>query len=89
MKPSLHDASARQHSGEPSSGLDPVDIRNDGLRSPANRSQRAIILSRCRLTLGVVVEGLFSAHTTIFGRLGSLNWTIDPKGLKRLCEVLD
>jgi len=34
MKPPLHDASARQHSGEPSSGLGPVDIRNDRLRNP-------------------------------------------------------
>jgi hypothetical protein len=34
MKPPLHDASARQHSGEPSSGLAPVDIRNDRLRNP-------------------------------------------------------
>ena len=33
MKPLVHDASARQHSGEPSSGLDPVDIRNDRLRN--------------------------------------------------------
>jgi hypothetical protein len=33
MKPSLHDASARQHSGVPSSGLGPVDIRNDRLRN--------------------------------------------------------
>jgi hypothetical protein len=33
MKPPLHDASARQHSGEPSSGLGPVDIRNDRLRN--------------------------------------------------------
>ena len=34
MKPPLHDASARQHSGEPSSGLGPVDIRKDRLRNP-------------------------------------------------------
>src|SRR5580704_3483112 len=34
MKPPLHDASARQHTGEPSSGLGPVDIRNDRLRNP-------------------------------------------------------
>ena len=33
MKPPLHDASARQHCGEPSSGLGPVDIRNDRLRN--------------------------------------------------------
>jgi hypothetical protein len=33
MKPPLHDASARQHSGEPSSGLGPVDIRKDRLRN--------------------------------------------------------
>ena len=34
MKPPLHDASARQHCGEPSSGLGPVDIRKDRLRNP-------------------------------------------------------
>ena len=34
MKPSLHDASARQHSGKPSSGLGPVDTRKDRLRIP-------------------------------------------------------
>jgi hypothetical protein len=34
MKHSLHDASARQHSGEPSSGLGLVDIRKDRLRNP-------------------------------------------------------
>ena len=34
MKPPLHVASARQHSGEPSSGLGPVDIRKDRLRNP-------------------------------------------------------
>ena len=34
MKPPLHDASARQHTGEPSSGLGPVDIRKDRLRNP-------------------------------------------------------
>jgi hypothetical protein len=33
MKSPVHDASARQHSGEPSSGLGPVDIRNDRLRN--------------------------------------------------------
>ena len=33
MKPPLHNASARQHSGKPSSGLGPVDIRNDRLRN--------------------------------------------------------
>ena len=33
MKPPLHDASARQHSGEPSCGPGPVDIRNDRLRN--------------------------------------------------------
>ena len=33
MKPPLHNAAARQHSGEPSSGLGPVDIRNDRLRN--------------------------------------------------------
>jgi hypothetical protein len=33
VKPPVHDASARQHSGEPSSGLGPVDIRNDRLRN--------------------------------------------------------
>jgi DUF2924 family protein len=34
MKPSVPVASARQHSGEPSSGLGPVDIRKDRLRNP-------------------------------------------------------
>ena len=34
MKPPLHDASARQHSGEPSSGLGPNRGRNDRLRNP-------------------------------------------------------
>jgi len=33
MKIPIHDASARQHSGEPSSGLAPVDIRKDRLRN--------------------------------------------------------
>src|ERR1700726_286290 len=33
MKTPLHDASARQHSGEPSSGLGPVDIRKDRFRN--------------------------------------------------------
>ena len=33
MKPPVHDASARQHCGEPSSGLGPVDIRNDQVRN--------------------------------------------------------
>src|SRR5216683_1342295 len=32
MKPPVHDASARQHSGEPSSGLGPNGGRNDRLR---------------------------------------------------------
>jgi hypothetical protein len=34
MKPPVHDASARQHSGEPSSGLAPNDGRKDRLRNP-------------------------------------------------------
>ena len=34
MTPPVDVASARQHSGEPSSGLGPVDIRNDRLRNP-------------------------------------------------------
>ena len=34
MKPPLHDASARQHPGEPSSGLGPNGGRNDRLRGP-------------------------------------------------------
>ena len=33
MKPPLHDASARQHSGEPSSAVAPLDIRKDRLRN--------------------------------------------------------
>ena len=35
MKPPVHDASARQHSGEPSSSLGPNDGRKGGLRNPA------------------------------------------------------
>jgi len=34
MKPPAHDASARQHSGEPASGLGPNDGRKDRLRHP-------------------------------------------------------
>jgi hypothetical protein len=34
MKLTVHDASARQHSGEPSSGLGPNDGRKDRLRHP-------------------------------------------------------
>ena len=34
MKTPLHDASARQHSGEPSSGLGPVGAGKDRLRGP-------------------------------------------------------
>jgi hypothetical protein len=34
MKPSVHDASARQHSGEPSSVPGPTDGRKDRLRNP-------------------------------------------------------
>jgi hypothetical protein len=34
MKPPVHDASARQHSGEPSSGLGPNRGRKDRLRHP-------------------------------------------------------
>jgi len=34
MNPPVHDASARQHSGEPSSGLGPNDGRKDRLRRP-------------------------------------------------------
>jgi hypothetical protein len=34
MKTPVHDASARQHSGEPSSGLAPNDGRKDRLRNP-------------------------------------------------------
>jgi Protein of unknown function (DUF2924) len=34
MKPPVHDASARQHSGEPSSGLGPNDGRKDRLQNP-------------------------------------------------------
>ena len=34
MKLPVHDASARQHSGEPSSGLDPNRARKDRLRNP-------------------------------------------------------
>jgi DUF2924 family protein len=34
VKPPVHDASARQHSGEPSSGLGPHDGRKDRLRHP-------------------------------------------------------
>jgi DUF2924 family protein len=34
MKAPVHDASARQHSGEPSSGLDPNGGRKDRLRHP-------------------------------------------------------
>jgi len=34
MKPPVHDASARQHSGEPSSDLDSNDGRTDRLRNP-------------------------------------------------------
>ena len=34
MKPPVHDASARQYSGEPSSGLGPNDGRKDRLRNP-------------------------------------------------------
>jgi Protein of unknown function (DUF2924) len=33
MRPPVHATSARQHSGEPSSGLGPVDIRKDRLRN--------------------------------------------------------
>jgi Protein of unknown function (DUF2924) len=39
MKPPVHDASARQHSGEPSSGLGPNDGRKDRLR---NRDQAEV-----------------------------------------------
>ena len=35
MKPPVHDASARQHSGEPSCGLGANDGRKDRLRNPA------------------------------------------------------
>jgi hypothetical protein len=38
MKPPVHDASPRQHSGEPSSGLGPNGGRKDRLRSP-NRAE--------------------------------------------------
>jgi hypothetical protein len=34
MKPTVHDASARQHFGEPSSGLDPNGSRRKRLRNP-------------------------------------------------------
>jgi len=34
MKPPVHDASARQHSGEPSSGLGPNDGRKERRRNP-------------------------------------------------------
>jgi hypothetical protein len=34
MKPSVHDASARQHSGEPSAGLDPNGSRKERRRNP-------------------------------------------------------
>jgi hypothetical protein len=34
MKPPVHVASARQHSGEPSSSLGPIDGRKDRLRGP-------------------------------------------------------
>ena len=34
MKPPVHDASARQHAREPSSGLGPNDGRKDRLRHP-------------------------------------------------------
>ena len=34
MKPPVHDASAREHSGDPSSGLAPNDGRKDRLRNP-------------------------------------------------------
>jgi len=34
MKPPVHDASARQHAGEPSSGLGPNDGRKDRLQNP-------------------------------------------------------
>jgi Protein of unknown function (DUF2924) len=34
MKPAVHDASARQHCGEPSSGLDPDDGRKERRRNP-------------------------------------------------------
>jgi hypothetical protein len=33
MKSSIHEASARQHSGEPFSGLGPNDVRKDRLRN--------------------------------------------------------
>jgi Protein of unknown function (DUF2924) len=38
MKPPVHDASARQHSGEPSSDLDSNDGRKDRLQNP-NRTE--------------------------------------------------
>ena len=73
MKPPLHDASARQHSGEPSSSLGPVDIRND---RPRNRDLAE--LESCE------IAGLVDRSTQELRRAWrTLHHTGPPLGLSR------
>ena len=72
MKPPVHDASARQHSGEPSSGLDP-NGRKDRLR---NRDLAD--LEFCE------IAGLVDRSTTeLRGAWRALHHTGPPLGLSR------
>jgi hypothetical protein len=72
MKPPVHDASARQHSGEPSSGLGPKGGRKDQLRNTDLAE------------LDCEIAGLVDRSTTELRRAWrTLHYTGAPLGLSR------
>jgi hypothetical protein len=72
MKPPFHDASARQHSGEPSSGLGPKGGRKDQLRNTDLAE------------LDCEIAGLVDRSTTELRRAWrTLHYTGAPLGLSR------
>src|SRR5438270_12890534 len=72
MKPPVHDASARQHSGEPSSGLVPNDGRKNRLRN------------RYLVELDGEISGLVDRSTQELRRAWrTLHHTGPPLGLSR------
>ena len=73
MRSPIHDASARQHSAEPSSGLGPVDIRND-----RHRNRDLAELESCE------IAGLVDRSTQELRRAWrTLHHTGPPLGLSR------
>jgi hypothetical protein len=72
MKPPVHDASARQHSGEPSSGRGPNGGRNDRRRNPD------LVELDCEIA-GLVDRSI----TELRGAWRTLHHTEPPLGLSR------